>query len=515
MGPHDITGRIVAPERLSEHLIRFRTHDWASTDLGPMSSWPHELRRMVNLCMADPRGVAVWWGPKRIILYNDNYRRTVLGERDAWALGKPAVEVWHDQAQDGQFLSSFGFADATGLPSFGDDTCFFVEHNGQTHEFWASWAVIPLPGASNNIGYYNSCTVTTRQVIYERRMSMLLDLERRTGTLTDRQDFFKQIIASLAPNRLDAPFAALYSINAASGMPSMERSSSGSEHSSEHDASSVTSSADMPLQWTLEGILESTPDILNLPHKITMDSASEIFGPLLKACIATKTAQILKAEDHTLPIQLQKRALSRGYGDRCIAAQLVPICQGHRKTPVAFLLLGVNSRVAYDADYERFTSLLARQLAISMGSVAMAEDEARHARMSAELAARDRMQLTEKLNFSEHDAKLKEIRFRTMAEQAPVSFSQPQGTLTSSQCTNPVCRQVAMFELSPAGELNYANETWYRMSGHPHDDLAPFSWLNTIHPDGREPVLENWGKLVAGEPSNFEMRLSKAFVSQT
>lgn len=490
LGPHDITGLDIESDRLSEHLIRFRTHDWASTDLGPMSSWSLELRRMVNLCMADPRPVALWWGPNRLLLHNDAYR-SFLQERYAWALGKSVSQVWHDVPS---FPKNFDTIDASGRPAFGEDTLFFVKQDdGRYQELWASWAIMPLPGATRNIGYYNACSLNTRQIIYERRMSTLLALERYTSSASTVSSFWAKVIQGLDANHADVPFAALYAMEAGVEGQSNEtiRAVAEQDSSGSSDVSSSTSWDTLSSHWVLQGVLEAAPDHLQLPQSMTFAAANETFGTLFKAAIETREPQLLRAVDGTFPPSLQSRATSRAYGDLCREALLVPIARGHQKTTAACLLLGLNSRCIYDEDYERFISLLNRQLATSMNGAIMAEEEARQLKLRAKLAARDRMHLTERLNVSEQDAKDKEMRFRSMADQAPV----------------------AMFEFGPLGELNYVNDSWYTLTGHSRDEFTPLSWVDTFHPDDRALFDSQWSRLISGESVNFEIRLSKPFVS--
>lgn len=494
LGAYDITSSDISPTGLSEHLLRFRSHDWASTELGPMSAWSSELRRMINLCMADPRPVALWWGPNRILLHNEAYR-AFLQERYEWALGKSVAEVWHDVPS---FPNNFDVVDATAKPVFGEDTLFFVkQEDGHFEEVWASFVIVPLPGVVGNVGYYNSCSLNTRQIIYERRMSTLLALERHTSLVETVDDFWTKVLQGLKPNHADIPFAALYSNTAPLGMEGqfadMRRAMSQSDISShsEVDASSVSSGEYFLSQWTLQGSLESAPDQLRLPQSMTLEIALETFGELFKVALNTRVPQVLRLRDGTFPKSLQSRAISRAYGDLCDEAILIPIVRGHRKCTAAFLFLGLNSRACYDEDYQKFTSMLRRQLATSMNSVIMHEEEARHAKMSAELAARDHMHLAEKLNLSEQDAQVKEMRFRSMADQAPIP----------------------MFECQPNGEINYVNDSWYALTGHPRNDYDPFSWTKTFHPDDRAHFATHWNRLVAGETVNFEMRLAKPFVS--
>jgi hypothetical protein len=71
---YDVTAPELSPGRnVSAHLQLIRSHDWASSELGPMKSWSVQLRRLVNMCMTDPRPAAVWWHKSRSIIYNEKY----------------------------------------------------------------------------------------------------------------------------------------------------------------------------------------------------------------------------------------------------------------------------------------------------------------------------------------------------------------------------------------------------------------------------------------------------------
>ena len=135
LGPHDVTAPTFGLEHQpNAHLTRFKDFDWSLTDLGHISSWPDPLRRWVNVCMRDPRAVAMWWGPDRLCLYNQAYSG-ILGAKDAWALGKPLSESWTEKdASVAQLRHAFDKADASGEASFGANTCFFVERSGFLEE---------------------------------------------------------------------------------------------------------------------------------------------------------------------------------------------------------------------------------------------------------------------------------------------------------------------------------------------------------------------------------------------
>lgn len=76
-----------------EQGARMRAHDWTTSPLGPPADWPDSLRSTVGLCLNSAFPIAIYWGPELALLYNDAWR-PILGEKQAWALGRPAREVW-------------------------------------------------------------------------------------------------------------------------------------------------------------------------------------------------------------------------------------------------------------------------------------------------------------------------------------------------------------------------------------------------------------------------------------
>ena len=63
-----------------------RQMDWGSTPLGPIGSWPAELRANAQTMLASPVPMAIIWGPEGILIYNDGYA-AICGPRHPAALG--------------------------------------------------------------------------------------------------------------------------------------------------------------------------------------------------------------------------------------------------------------------------------------------------------------------------------------------------------------------------------------------------------------------------------------------
>ena len=75
---------------------RVRAFDWAATELGAITSWQPSLATTVEIMLANPCPMLLWWGERAIQIYNDAARRDLLADRDRNALGAPAARTWVD-----------------------------------------------------------------------------------------------------------------------------------------------------------------------------------------------------------------------------------------------------------------------------------------------------------------------------------------------------------------------------------------------------------------------------------
>ena len=85
-GTHRITGS-------SEMAECIRTCDWSRTPLGPIDAWSPTLLTAVNLILASPTPMQLFWGPESIVLYNDA-AVPIFTDKHPKALGMPGRECW-------------------------------------------------------------------------------------------------------------------------------------------------------------------------------------------------------------------------------------------------------------------------------------------------------------------------------------------------------------------------------------------------------------------------------------
>jgi hypothetical protein len=72
-----------------------RCHDWSTTPLGTLESWPLSLKTAVSLILRAQQPMFIGWGPRYISLYNDGYI-PILGDKHPDALGHSMADVWSE-----------------------------------------------------------------------------------------------------------------------------------------------------------------------------------------------------------------------------------------------------------------------------------------------------------------------------------------------------------------------------------------------------------------------------------
>ncbi|KAH7379750.1 putative histidine kinase M3YPp [Cadophora sp. MPI-SDFR-AT-0126] len=431
--------------------------DWASTELGPISSWGATLRRRVNFLMSDPRPAAMFWGRQRTMMYNEPYMH-VTGQKHPGMMGKIFSEAWGEI--EGDFIPAFEKAYTTGASTVLDDARFYIERHGYLEETYYSIAMIPFLGDNNDVAFYNPVFDTTRQVIADRRMAFLLRSGQYISSSRDPQDFWEQLMFSLQADHPDLPFALLYSVN-----PDISESASEASDNSQNR------------NWVLQGKVRVPDTCSNIPIAAT-DQSMEQFLPTFSELIRSENPTLLRAEDDSLP-DFVARDMSVLEGAPEKSAVFLPI-RSTADNLLGFLVLGLNPRKRFDADYRVFIELLTRQLATSLASAVLFEEEIRR-------AARDRRNLTKRLALQTHEALETETRFRRMADLAPVGI----------------------YHIDPNGLLVYCNESYYE-----YNASLSQSWLDVLLEKDLPLMNQEWSKLLEGESVSFEIRLKRPFVPE-
>ncbi|KAK5131794.1 hypothetical protein LTR08_000549 [Meristemomyces frigidus] len=465
--------RLAVTDSMPQHIRFARSVDWANTGLGPIEEWSSDLRQMCNLIMASPHPAAMYWGEDLIAIYNEAYIM-LAGQKHPKLMGQSYREAWHEIWDDVKEV--FSNAKSTGEATMKDDDCLFIKRGDYLEETYFSWSIIPMVGRGGGVmGLYNPAFEKTRRKIAERRMLTLREVGERTASARDVKGFWAQVLASWEFNEEDSPFLLLYSV----------------ADELDSDASSIHSMSVLGTRSCfLEGALgvpeghEAATDLINLKQGM------EGFGPAFREVMKTDKPVLLEVGSRELPPSLLEGLDARGFGDLVRAVVVCPIHPTTGENTLGFLVLGVNPRRPYDDDYGLFVQLLSRQLATSLASVVLFEEEIRRGQKAAKLAALDRIELSEQLAARTQEAIESETKFTRMAEFAPVG----------------------MFIADGSGKITFANDTWYEISRVPRELTLALTakdqqWMRAVLPADHELVERLWTDLVVGrKPVSSEFR---------
>ncbi|KAG7293403.1 hypothetical protein NEMBOFW57_003453 [Staphylotrichum longicolle] len=444
---------------LPPHHKFARSIDWASTPLGPVELWPLELRIMSSMIMGSPHPAALYWGQEYVAIYNEAYI-ALAGQKHPQLMGQRYRDAWPEIWDEIQPV--FEAAWNSGYATMKNDDTLFISRHGFMEETFFNWAIIPLVGGDGTVvALYNPAFENTRRRIVERRMLTLREVGIKTAQARDVKSFWSLLQRGLEFNELDAPFVLIYSVG----------------EDNESEVSSMNSgSVAHPPKIVLEGSIgvpEGHPCALS---SIDLRFSDEGFAPFMRESMADPaTPIVLREEDGTLPTGLLQGIQWGGFGDPCRTIVLFPV---HPTTAgdavVGFIVLGINQRRPYDAEYQLFVNLLSRQLATSLASVVLFEEEIRRGQKAARLAALDRQELSLQLHLRTQEAVESEYRFTRMAEFGPVG----------------------LFIADGHGHINYCNEMWYRISGLQRSASTFAAWMQSIRDEDRLGTELAWRRVV-------------------
>ncbi|KAH7092217.1 hypothetical protein FB567DRAFT_435149 [Paraphoma chrysanthemicola] len=453
---------------LSEHLVFARKVDWTNTPLGPMEKWSLQFREIANLVMRNPHPAALFWGEELTMMYNEAYKIEVAGNKHPDLMGTgfsgPFREIWDGVGP------IFRECARTGLSVRMENDYLPIERYGYLEETFFSWSFIPIYGGTDRIlGFYNGPFETTYQTISSRRMQMLRYLGECLNATRTVKDFWKRTLDGLEHNHHDVPFALLYSI-----------ADSDDADSASHSSDSTISLKSCLLEGSI-GIPTGHPAC---PKKLDLKRSQEGFVPAFREAMRTREPTTLQTRDGTLPESLLEDIQWRGYGDPCKEAIIFPVRPTNGENVFAFLLIGINPQRAYDEDYKAFATMLNRQLATSLASVLLFEDEVRRSRHAAETAAQQREQLSKQLE-------LQTSRMRRMTELSPLG----------------------MYLFSPEGVLVEGNDRYFEMTGAPREDSDDLGFMKLLA-EGSQPVAKDmWAEMLrTTKPSVRELQLKNTQV---
>jgi diguanylate cyclase (GGDEF)-like protein/PAS domain S-box-containing protein len=307
--------------------------DWSTTPLGSPDTWPQSLVSTVSICLSTRFPIAVYWGPEYILLYNDAWI-PLEGDRHPAALGRPVREV---RPEIWEFLGpSFERAFHDGEAVSAERQFFASSRYGYIEECYFDYGISPIRGEEDRIvGLFMPASETTARVLARRRGQLLHAFATGTAGASSVEQACVLGTDILASGAADVPFCMTYFMSendrlaylvAAAGFPA------GSPACPAIVPLSNTGTPEEP--WPFSTVLRTRR------QQLIDDLATRIAG--------------------TIPGGVWPEPA------RCaVVLLLVGAWDGK---PIGFLVLGINPRRRFDAQYETFATQVADAMVAAIAS---------------------------------------------------------------------------------------------------------------------------------------------------
>jgi signal transduction histidine kinase len=142
-----------------------RTHDWSSSSLGAVDSWPQSLCSIAGMLLHSKFPMLVAWGPALTMFYNDAYIE-VLGDKHPSAMGARLNDVWAEvwSAVQGSIEQAM-----RGEAVFAQNLPLTVHRRGYDEQVWFTFSYSPIRAETGQVGGVLCVVVeTTDQVLAQR-----------------------------------------------------------------------------------------------------------------------------------------------------------------------------------------------------------------------------------------------------------------------------------------------------------------------------------------------------------
>ncbi|ORX86568.1 hypothetical protein K493DRAFT_291242 [Basidiobolus meristosporus CBS 931.73] len=345
-----------------------RNYDWNNSSLGPVTKWPQSLLSAVSLCMASTLPMAVWWGPRFTIIYNDGYCGAA-GQKHPAMFGQEGPVHWEELWEG---IGPSAELAMQGTNSYVEDDLLFMTRRGYLEETYNTWSYIPIRQEDGTVGgFLNPYIEVTERILAERRLKTLRDFNSEINLAKDAREVFDSIGKVLSENPYDVPFAALYT--------HMALDNDEIEESYDEASSTNTKLDSLHLVQTV-GMPEDHPSIFSSIRLAPAFHANPVQDAMRLAYESKKIVKIKLGEWFgEVPI--------RGWDTAARELIASPIMGSNKDGVLGVLVMGLNARTEYDENYKTFIDLVCRQTGSAIINISAYEEEMRRFK---ELAAIDR-----------------------------------------------------------------------------------------------------------------------------
>ncbi|HEV7256826.1 MAG TPA: HWE histidine kinase domain-containing protein [Bosea sp. (in: a-proteobacteria)] len=143
-----------------------RSWTGAETTLGPVSSWPERLRSALQLVLASPTPMVMFWGESGLLLYNDAYA-VIAGAKHPGILGMSLWEAWPEVTDLHVEVMRTVFAG--GRPLSYRDLPLVLHRNGMPEDVWLNVDYSPIFDDSGTVLGVLAVVIETTTLVGARR----------------------------------------------------------------------------------------------------------------------------------------------------------------------------------------------------------------------------------------------------------------------------------------------------------------------------------------------------------
>jgi signal transduction histidine kinase/CheY-like chemotaxis protein len=350
-----------------------RSLRWGDTELGPPRQWSRTLRTLIPIMLRSRFAMRLLWGPRLILLYNDEYRPVLGPRKHPSAMGRPVQESFHEVWDTvGPLFARVLDGESVAL----DDGLLPLNRNGYLEECYFTLSYSPIPdderGGGAIVGVLGVVHETTERVLAERRLVALRQLAAALADAGTVETACRSAGEALVRNGADVPFALFYMVD------------------DERRCARLVSAAG------LGGQTEVAPGEVDLDASGAtwpLGSVAEGSAALVLNDLATRFGRICAGP----------------FPEPITNAIVLPLTRPGARHPRAFIVAGVNPRHALDAKYQAFFELLAEHVAKAIFNVIARQEERRNA-VALARAAQD----------AERAAEAERVRLYELFMQAPM-----------------------------------------------------------------------------------------------
>ncbi|MGE0058850.1 MAG: ATP-binding protein [Dehalococcoidia bacterium] len=315
-----------------------RSHDWASTPLGPVDSWPESLRTLIHVMLTTRHPMFLWWGPELIQFYNDGYRTSLGNDRHPAALGAHGRpfwdEIWPIIGPQVEGVMQRGES------TWQEDALVPILRNSRMEDVYWTYSYSPVLNEAREIaGTLVICQETTTRVLTDRRMNLVRVLAERMAAEGRSMAAAWQVAAEvIGEDREDFAFTLFYALDDdRRHLRLLQSSGSLPEHLTPGSIDVKGPASQDP--WGLAGVLAGG-------RPSDRDDLRARVGLL---------------QDGRWPEPIER-------------AVALPVSPGGSERPYGVLLLGISPRLRLDEGFRNILTLLTSQIATAIVNIQAFED---------------------------------------------------------------------------------------------------------------------------------------------